>query len=382
MRETWRWFGEFDEISLDKIAQTGAQGIVSSLHDIAYGKVWPRHAIAARRNEIEAQGFTWDVVESLPIHEDIKRGVGDLDGLFENYRQSLVNLAAEGINTICYNFMPVLDWTRTDLEAPVKRGGTCLRFSAPLMAAFEIHLIGREQARNHYSAAAVKAGDEWYQNATAEDHNQLLHAIMSGLPGAFDRYDISGLQTAIAAYAGMTHADIRNNLARFLKEVIPTASKLGINMCIHPDDPPMDILGLPRIVSNKEDIAWILNAVDDPANGLTLCSGSLGAGKDNDVVDIAKSFAGRIHFAHLRNVSRDPDGSFEESAHLEGDVDLVAVTSALIALERARGINLPFRADHGHSILFDMDQPYQPGYTLIGRLRSLAELRGVIKAIS
>ncbi|MEJ6510041.1 MAG: mannonate dehydratase [Octadecabacter sp.] len=382
MRETWRWFGEFDPIPLDQVAQTGARGIVSALHAVPYGDVWTREAIAARRREIEAAAFTWDVVESLPVHEDIKRGTGDLDRLFANYRQSLANLAAEGIKTVCYNFMPILDWTRTDLAAPLARGGTCLHFSAAKMAAFEIHMLGRAAARDEYHADAVTAGDAWMATATDADQAELLHAIMSGLPGAYDRYDIDGLRTVLKTYDGLTANDLCANLTRFLVEVVPTAAELGMSMCIHPDDPPRDILGLPRIVSSQDDIRQIMKAVDDTANGLTLCTGSLGSGVGNDLPAIANEFADRIHFVHLRNVTKAADGSFSEAAHLAGDVDLVAVIDELLEAESRRGVDLPFRADHGHALLSDKETKTQPGYTLIGRLRGLAELRGIICALS
>ena len=382
MRETWRWFGEFDPIPLDQVAQTGARGIVSALHAEPYGDIWTREAIAARRREIEAAAFTWDVVESLPVHEDIKRGTGDLDRLFANYRQSLANLAAEGIKTVCYNFMPILDWTRTDLAAPLARGGTCLHFSAAKMAAFEIHMLGRAAARDEYHPDAVTAGDAWMATATDADQAELLHAIMSGLPGAYDRYDIDGLRTVLKTYDGLTANDLCANLTRFLVEVVPTAAELGMSMCIHPDDPPRDILGLPRIVSSQDDIRQIMKAVDDTANGLTLCTGSLGSGVGNDLPAIANEFADRIHFVHLRNVTKAADGSFSEAAHLAGDVDLVAVIDELLEAESRRGVDLPFRADHGHALLSDKETKTQPGYTLIGRLRGLAELRGIICALS
>lgn len=382
MRETWRWFGEFDPISLDEVAQTGAAGIVSALHAIPYGAVWPHEAIANRRREIEAAGFTWDVVESLPVHEDIKRGTGDLSQLFANYRTSLAHLAHEGVKTICYNFMPILDWTRTDLTAPVARGGTCLQFSAAKMAAFEIHMLGRQAAHEDYHPDAIHAGDTWFQGSSEADRADLLHAVMSGLPGAVDRYDIAGLQGVLDTYAGLSHRDLRANLRRFLNEVIPTAAELGLTMCIHPDDPPRGILGLPRIVSNMDDIRWIMQAVDDPANGLTLCAGSLGSHPNNDVPAIARTFGQRIHFVHLRNVAKQTDGSFAESAHFEGDVDLVAVIDELLEAEAKRGVDLPFRADHGHALLTDADREFQPGYTLVGRLRGLSELRGAIAAMA
>ncbi|MEY1557154.1 mannonate dehydratase [Yoonia sp. R2331] len=382
MRETWRWFGEFDPIELAEVRQTGAQGIVSALHAIPYGEVWPRDAIAARKAEIERAGLTWDVVESLPVHEDIKRGAGDLSGLFDRYRQSLANLAAEGIKTVCYNFMPILDWTRTDLAAPVPGGGTGLLFSAAKMAAFEVHMLGRDEAQDDYDAAALAVGQNWFEHSTQQERDVLLAVVMAGLPGAVDTYDIDGLRAVLQSYDGLTHDDLRANLKRFLSEVIPAATELGVHLCIHPDDPPRDILGLPRIVSTADDIDWIMKAFDAPANGLTLCTGSLGSHPDNNVPAIAQTFGARIHFVHLRNVAKQPDGSFLESAHLAGDVNLVAVVDELLQAQTERGTTLPFRADHGHALLHDTDREFQPGYTLIGRLRGLAELRGIIAALS
>lgn len=380
MQETWRWYGPFDKITLPEIAQTGATGIVTALHEIPYGEVWPTQIIADRNAEIRAAGFNWAVVESLPVHEGIKRGDGDLSSLFANYRQSMANLAAEGITTICYNFMPLLDWTRTDLAAPVARGGTCLRFSAPRMAAFEIHMLGREGAEADYSEEARTAAAIWYQSASQDDRQGLLDSIMAGMPGAFDRYDVEGLRVALKRYDGIGREALRANYKRFLEEVIPTAQELGMKMCVHPDDPPRDILGLPRIVSSGPDIDWIMGAVEARENGLTLCSGSLGANPANDVPAIAAKNADRIHFAHLRNVRKEPDGSFEEAAHLAGDTDMVALVRALLEAE-GDGRDIPFRPDHGHDLLSDASQGYVPGYPLIGRLRGLAELRGVIHTV-
>lgn len=381
MIESWRWFGPFDKITLAEIAQTGAVGIVHALHEIAYGEVWPREAIAARKDQIVAAGFDWVVVESLPVHEAIKKGEGDLTQLFANYRQSMANLAAEGITTICYNFMPLLDWTRTDLQAPVARGGTCLRFSAPRMAAFEIHMLGRTGAEADYSDDVRNAAAVWYQQSSEAEREALLNAIMAGLPGAFDRYDLAGLRRALQGYDGIDRATLRTNYKRFLQEVVPTAEELGMALCVHPDDPPRNILGLPRIVSSGDDIAWVMQAVDSSANGLTLCSGSLGANPANDVPAIARRFADRIHFAHLRNVRKEPDGSFEEAAHLEGDTDMVALIQVLVDEEKRRGSSIPMRPDHGHDLLTDIGRDTQPGYPLIGRLRGLAELRGVERAV-
>jgi mannonate dehydratase len=388
MKENWRWYGHLDTIRLEEIAQTGASGIVTALHEIPYGEIWARPAIAARNAEIRAAGFSWDVVESLPIHERIKRGEGDLSQLFANYRQSMANLAAEGIKVICYNFMPLLDWTRTELAAPVASGGTCLRFSAGKMAAFEIHMLGRDAATEDYSPEVSAQAAIWYQASTDADRDALLRAIMSGLPGAYDRYDVDGLKRALRGYDGLGSDELRANYRRFLEEVIPTAEDLGMRLCVHPDDPPRDILGLPRIVSDASDIAWLLDAVQSHANGLTFCAGSLGANPKNDLSAIAGAHSDRIHFAHLRNVRKDPDGSFEEASHLDGDNDMVALVKILLdeeARRREQGRaddNIPFRPDHGHDLLSDIGRQTFPGYPLIGRMRGLAELRGLIAGLS
>lgn len=388
MIESWRWYGPFDKITLPEIAQTGATGIVTALHEIPYGEVWPVDTIAARKRQIEEAGFEWVVVESLPIHEDVKKGAGNLDRIFANYRQSLANLAANGIHTICYNFMPLLDWTRTDLAAPVARGGSCLRFSAPRMAAFEIHMLGRQEAEADYQPQVVQQAAIWFQQSSEAERELLLTSIMAGLPGAYDRYDVPSLRKALETYDGIGQDELRSHYARFLREVIPAAEELGMRLCVHPDDPPRDILGLPRIVSDTEDIAFVLGAVESRANGLTLCSGSLGANPANDVPAIARRFADRIHFAHLRNVRKDPDGSFEEAAHLEGDTDMVDLIAALLDEETRRKAEgradavIPFRPDHGHDLLTDAERGTHPGYPLIGRMRGLAELRGVARALS
>ncbi|PHR22590.1 MAG: mannonate dehydratase [Hoeflea sp.] len=388
MRESWRWYGPLDKISLTEVAQTGATGIVTALHEVPYGEVWSREAIAARKAEIKSAGFDWVVVESLPIHERIKRNEGDLSALFANYRQSMANLAAEGLHTICYNFMPLLDWTRTDLAAPVARGGSCLRFSAPKMAALEIFMIGRDAAREDYLPEVIAQAESWFQASSDDDRAELMHSVMAGLPGAYDRYDAQGLKAALTLYDGIDRAALRQHLRRFLEEVVPTAEELGMRFCVHPDDPPRDILGLPRIVSDVDDIAWLLDAVDSRANGLTLCAGSLGANPNNDVPAIARRFADRIHFAHLRNVRKDADGSFEEAAHLTGDTDMVDLVAALLEEEGRRreagraDSEIPFRPDHGHDLLDDAGRNTHPGYPLIGRMRGLAELRGVIAGLS
>ncbi|WP_186396787.1 mannonate dehydratase [Stappia sp. TSB10GB4] len=390
MLESWRWYGPLDRIGLHEIAQTGARGIVTALHEIPYGEIWSRQAIADRKAMIAASrlDLSWQVVESLPVHEHIKRGDGDLAPLFANYRQSLANLAAEGIFTVCYNFMPLLDWTRTDLASPIRGGGTCLRFDAARMCALEMFMLEREGAEEDYPDEVRARARQWFEASDEAAHEELVAAIMAGLPGAYDRYDIPALRRALTLYEGIDTRALRANFARFLDEVVPAAAELGMRLCVHPDDPPRDILGLPRIVSDAQDIAWILGRDETPANGLTLCSGSLGANPANDVPAIARRFAPRIHFAHLRNVAKEPDGSFEEAAHLAGDTDMVALVAALLTEERRRrdegraDAEIPFRPDHGHELLSDFDRDTHPGYPLIGRLRGLAELRGVVTALS
>lgn len=391
MLESWRWYGPLDHISVEEIAQAGATGVVTALHEIPYGEVWPLSAIESRKALIEANpalGLHWNVVESLPVHERIKRGEEDLEPLFANYRQSMANLAASGIRTICYNFMPLLDWTRTDLAKPLERGGHALHFSATKMAAFELYMLGRKAAEGDYLPKTIEAAKQWFDASSSDDQDRLLASIMSGLPGAYDRYDCETLRNALTLYEGIDHAALRQNFKRFLEAVVPTAEELGVRLCVHPDDPPRDILGLPRIVSNIADIEWIMNEVDSPSNGLTFCTGSLGANPDNNVPEIAKRFADKVFFAHLRNVKKFDDGSFTEWYHLEGDADMVAIIRALIAEERRRasvdgtGDQIPFRPDHGHALLDDLNRKSHPGYPLIGRMRGLAEIKGIIAAVA
>jgi len=387
--ESWRWFGPLDRIGLDEIAQTGARALVTALHEIPYGEVWSIDAIRERQALIAAQGLglDWRVVESLPLHENIKRGEGDLDRLFANYRASMANLAACGITTICYNFMPLLDWTRTTLDYPMPGGGTALRFDAVQMAAFDIFMLERPRAEADHAPGVVEKAADWHRQASEAQKGTLLTSIMAGLPGAYARFDIAGLRAALTTFDGLTHDDLRANLARFLREIIPTAQELGMKMCIHPDDPPRDILGLPRICSNAKDVGWILSAVDAMENGLTLCSGSLGANPVNDLPAIAAEFAPRVHFAHLRNVTKSPDGSFHEDDHLGGDVDMVALVEVLHAEDQRRGTAgedrpIYFRPDHGHELAMDQGRGTHPGYPLIGRLKGLAELRGILATLS
>jgi mannonate dehydratase len=389
MEQTWRWFGPDDKISLAEIRQIGATGIVTALHHIPYGVVWCRDEIAARKRMIETVGgLRWSVVESLPVAEAIKLGEGDLAPLFDNYRQSLRNLAAEGVTTVCYNFMPVLDWTRTQLATPLPNGGTALRFNAHEYAAFDCFILKRPGAEAEQRPDVLARAKDWIKAASKVDKERLLATIMAGLPGAYDRYDVPGLRRMLDRYAGIDRAALRQNLKRFLKEVVPTAAEAGVRLCIHPDDPPRPMFGLPRIVSSSDDLDSIVDAVDDPANGITLCTGSLGAGAGNDLPAIALRFAPRIHFVHLRNVTKEPDGSFIEAEHLGGDVDMVEVIRPLLheqARRRSAGDpnwRLPFRPDHGHQLLEDARRATHPGYPLYGRMRGLAELRGVMTAVA
>jgi mannonate dehydratase len=391
MEQTWRWFGPEDVIRLPHVRQAGATGIVTALHHIPYGTVWSVEEIEKRNAMITADpslGLRWSVVESLPISEPIKLGEGELKPLFDNYRQSLRNLAACGVTTVCYNFMPVLDWTRTELAHPLPGGARALRFNAHEYAAFDCFMLERPGAEEEHDPAVVARAKAWFDKASEDDKRKLLSNIMAGLPGAFDRYDAPGLRRMLDRYKGMTRETLRENLARFLREVIPTAEEAGIRMCIHPDDPPRPLLGLPRIVSNADDLAFIVGVVPSDANGLTFCTGSLGAGVDNDVPAMAKRFAGHIKFAHLRNVSKEPDGSFMEADHLGGDVDMVSVVTTLLEEQKRRhdagdaDWRIPFRPDHGHELLDDVGKATHPGYPAIGRLRGLAEIRGIMTAVA
>jgi mannonate dehydratase len=391
MEQTWRWFGPDDVVRLPHIRQTGATGIVTALHHLPYGAEWSVEEIETRKAQIASDkslGLRWSVVESLPVHESIKLGEGDLEPLFDSYRQSLRNLARCGVTTVCYNFMPVLDWTRTELAHPLPGGATALRFNAHEQAAFDCYMLERPDAEADHPPDVLARAKEWFERSSDEDRRKLLATIMAGLPGAFARYDIPGLRRMLERYRAVDARRLRDNLARFLREVIPVAEEVGVRMGIHPDDPPRPLMGLPRIVSNAEDLAFIVGAVDSPSNGITLCSGSLGAGVSNDVPAIARRFAGRIHFAHLRNVAKEPDGSFMEADHLGGDTDMVALVVALLEEQQRRKAagdpdwRIPMRPDHGHELLDDVGKPTHPGYPAIGRLKGLAELRGVMTAVA
>jgi mannonate dehydratase len=391
MEQSWRWFGPDDVVPLHAIRQAGARGVVTALHQIPYGQLWAVQAIEERKARIAADaslGLYWNVVESLPVHERIKLGDGDLTALFDTYRASMRNLAACGIKIICYNFMPVVDWTRTELHHQLPGGGTALRFNAHEYAAFDCFMLERAGAEADHPLEALAKARAWFARASESDKSTLLKSIMAGLPGAFDRYDIPALRTMLERYKDFSADTLRQNLARFLREVIPTAEELGIRMAIHPDDPPRPLMGLPRIVSSAEDLAFITSCVESEANGITFCTGSLGAGPHNDVPAMAKCFAPCIHFVHLRNVAKETDGSFMEADHLGGDTDMISVVETLLeeqARRRERGDlrrRIPFRPDHGHELLDDVGKGSFPGYSAIGRLKGLAEIRGVMTAVS
>ncbi len=397
MKQTWRWFGPDDPVSIDDIRQAGAAGVVTALHHVPTGDVWPADEIARRQREVatagdgSASGLTWDVVESLPVSEAIKRQQGPWREHLATYRQSLENLAAAGIEIVCYNFMPVLDWTRTDLAWRLDHGGTCMRFDLTDFAVFDIHILARADAAADYPPAVVEAAARRVHDLDDKAREQLTANIVAGLPGAAEHLDLDQVRDLLATYADIDDATLRRHLADFLAEVVPTAERLGLRLCCHPDDPPFPLLGLPRIVSTADDYVDLLKAADSPANGITLCSGSLGARPDNDLPAMMERLGDRVHFIHLRNVRResaDLVGSFHEAEHLGGDTDMVALIAAILAEEarrRAAGRadhEIPMRPDHGQDILDDLRRDSQPGYPAIGRLRGLAELRGVMTALA
>ncbi|SMD15767.1 mannonate dehydratase [Rhizobium sp. RU36D] len=391
MRHTWRWFGPVDRVSVQDAAQAGAVGIVSALHHIPTGDVWPVDEIAKRQAEIRAGGLYWDVVESVPVSESIKTQTGAWREHVTNWQESLRRLSAAGIKTVCYNFMPVLDWTRTDLRWEVRHGARAMRFDRIDFVAFDIHLLQRPGAADDYDAETCEQAKQRFDGMTDERKQGLSRNIGAGLPGSADGYSLPQLREHLLTYAGIDREKLQRHLVDFLTEVTPVAEQVGINICAHPDDPPWALLGLPRILSTADDYAHMLRQVDSPANGVTFCTGSLGAFSGNDLPAMVRQFASRIHFVHLRNVRRQEDRtpcSFYEDEHLEGNTDMVAVIAELLAEEKRRRAagradhEIPMRPDHGQEILDDLTRGAQPGYPAIGRLKGLAELRGIERALS
>jgi mannonate dehydratase len=387
MKETWRWFGPPDPISLDQIKQAGATGIVSALHHIYRGEVWPPNEVLRRKDEIESAGLVWSVVESLPVHNSIKLRSGPYRRYIAAWKDSLVAIAKAHVPVVCYNFMPLVDWTRTNLKWRLPSTGYALRFDAVDFAACDLFLLERPGAELNYAPERVVAARSRFDSMSETQKEQLERAVIAGLPGAESSYDRKLFLRSHAEWAGVTPGDLRSGLVAFLQEVVPVAEELGLRLAIHPDDPPWPLFGLPRVVSTAGDARSILAAADRFANGLTFCVGSYGARGDNDLLAMVGEFAARIHFVHLRQVVREVDGSFYEAEHLHGSSDIVGVIRALLGEElRRRRTNrvdreIPMRPDHGHLLADDISKKTNPGYSFVGRLKGLAELRGVVEGL-
>ncbi|MBP1858667.1 mannonate dehydratase [Rhizobium herbae] len=387
MLESWRWFGPQDPVTLSDARQAGAHGVVTALHHIYDGRIWTPDDIAERMALIRKAGMTWAVCESIPVNSAIKRRDGEWRRYLDAWKQCLANLGKAGVPVVCYNFMPVVDWTRTNLMYPTEAGGYALRFDMIDFVAYDVFVLKRRAAEESYDASVVEAARKRLATKSEDEILTLEKNIIAGLPGGEDSHTRETIRGHIAAFDGTSSDDMRASLIEFLKEVVPVAAENGVRLAIHPDDPPFSLFGLPRVVSTADDVQTILSAIDAPENGITLCAGSYGSRSGNDVVEMAGRFADRIHFAHLRNVAREPDGSFIESEHLAGDVNMVSLISVLRAEERRRKRDgrgdciIPMRPDHGHLLIDDQKKKVNPGYSCIGRLKGLAELRGVIAAV-
>ncbi|KGD86045.1 mannonate dehydratase [Rhizobium sp. YS-1r] len=387
MEQTWRWFGPDDTVALSHVKQAGATGIVTALHHLNDGRIWPDDEILKRKAIIEEAGLTWSVVESIIVHEDIKTRTGRYRELIDNYKASIRAVARAGIRTVCYNFMAITDWTRTDLDYRMPHGGTALRFDIVEFCAYDVFILKRPGAERDHPADRIEKAAAWLKTASGSDLARLERNLIEWVPAREFVYDRQSLNRMLDIYRELSEDGFRENLFAFLKEIIPVAEEAGVKMAIHPDDPPFPLFGLPRVVCKASDARALLAAVKSPSNGITLCTGSYGANPENDLVAMAKEFGPDIHFAHLRNVTREGDGSFHEAEHLEGDTDMVRVVMALMAEEKRRKADgradwqIPMRPDHGHAIVDDIGRKVNPGYSCIGRLKGLAELRGIMRTI-
>ncbi|MBT8293874.1 MAG: mannonate dehydratase [Eudoraea sp.] len=381
MEQTMRWYGPKDPVTLWDIKQAGATGIVTALHEIPNGEVWSIEEIQKRKDLIEDAGMRWSVVESVPVHEFIKRRSGNFQELIENYKKTIINLASEDINIICYNFMPILDWIRTELDHELPNGARTLNFEMKALAAFDCFILKRKGARESYPAAIIEKAESYYTSLDSDGKEKLKRTILDNLPGAEVGYTLEEFQLALDDYQNIDSAILERNLQLFLNEVLPVAEENNVFLAIHPDDPPYPILGLPRIMSTTDDIKRILSENNSPNNGITFCTGSLGVREDNDLVRIVREYGDHIHFVHLRSTKRDEEGNFYEASHLEGDVPMYSVVKELVELQEKRKKQLPMRPDHGQQILNDLSSKTNPGYPGIGRLKGLAELRGLMHGI-